>query len=307
MRVRVLRGGAFTTVQDLGRPGFGACGVPPGGAMDPFAARAANRLAGNPDGAALLEATLSGPTLVFDGAGLAALTGGPFEAERDGHPAPWNATFPVRAGTTLAIGRALGGARAWLAVSGGFDVPVVLNARATSRAGAFGGFEGRALREGDLLETRAPRAAAGPRRFRDDVPASSPRVLRVLPGAQADAFPAATREAFLVASWTVDPRSDRAGVRLAGPRLDGPGESLPEGVVTGGVQVPPGGHPIVLGPDRPVTGGYPKIAQVIEADTPLLAALRPGDAVRFAAVSLADALAALAARHAALDAAIEDA
>ncbi|MBL8113744.1 MAG: biotin-dependent carboxyltransferase family protein, partial [Acidobacteria bacterium] len=256
MSVRVVRPGAFTTVQDLGRFGHRASGVPPAGAMDPRAARAANRLVGNPEDLAVLELTLSGPELVFARDSWIAITG-----------ASARGAFCLPAGEPLAVGRLSGGPRAWLAVDGGFDVPLVLGSRSTSPRGGFGGFEGRALRAGDVLPLgRASRPPGSAPAFLLERPVT----LRVLAGAQAPLFSDSARTLFLESAWRVSPASDRCGLRLEGPALPSAagGELLSEGVLPGAVQVPAGGSPILLGPDGPVTGGYPKIAQVIAVDVP---------------------------------------
>lgn len=283
MSVQVLRPGAFTTVQDLGRFGHRASGVPPSGAMDPRAARAANRLVGNLENLAVLELTLTGPELLFGQDAWIAITGANLGLSRS--------PFRLPIGASLAVGRLVGGPRAWLAVDGGFDVPLVLGSRSTSPRGGFGGFEGRALRAGDVLKLGAP--AQPPPRVSDEsfLPAR-PVTLRVLDGAQAELFGGSARSRFYESSWRVSPASDRCGIRLEGPALPAAagGELLSEGVLPGAVQVPAGGSPILLGPDGPVTGGYPKIAQVIAVDVPLLAHLAPGDSVRFSRVGLDEAL-----------------
>lgn len=283
MSVRVVRPGAFTTVQDLGRFGHRASGVPPAGAMDPRAARAANRLVGNPEDLAVLELTLTGPELVFAQDAWIAITGANLGVSRS--------PFRVPIGASLAVGRLVGGPRAWLAVDGGFDVPLVLGSRSTSPRGGFGGFEGRALRAGDVLKLGAP-ARPSPRASDESLLPARPVTLRVLDGAQAENFGDSARTLFLESAWRVSPASDRCGIRLEGPALPAAagGELLSEGVLPGAVQVPAGGAPILLGPDGPVTGGYPKIAQVIAVDVPHLAHLAPGDTVLFSRVSLDEAL-----------------
>jgi len=306
--IEILRPGALTTVQDLGRPGCGASGLPRGGAFDPWAARAANRLVGNPDGAALLELTLAGPTLELDGVAAFAVVGDPFELEiqfvgrsgADRLAAGMAETIPLKGKTRLAVGRALRGVRAWLAVAGGIDVPEVLGSRSTDLAGAFGGHEGRALRAGDCLECfPSMENAVGPRR-RERVPADSdPRRLRILPGPDQRLLGSAGLEGLEAGTHRIDPRSDRRGVRLLGePIALVPHAPLrSQGVLPGAVQVPPSGEPIVLGVDAPVTGGYPWVAQVIAADVGLVAHLAPGAVVRFALVDLAAAESALAERR----------
>ncbi|MCM2270289.1 MAG: biotin-dependent carboxyltransferase family protein, partial [Thermoanaerobaculia bacterium] len=219
--IDVVRPGALTSVQDLGRPGFGAAGVPRGGAADPWAARLANRLVGNADGDALLELTLAGPTLRFDAAATVALVGDPFDSAVDGSAVPFGEPIALAAGAELAIGRALGGARAWLAVAGGVDVPVVLGSRSTDFAGGFGGHEGRALRAGDRLRLSHSMENEPRPRPRERVPAddSSPGgevLLRLLPGPDESLLVRSAGDPLADAIFAVSPHSDRRGVRLAG-------------------------------------------------------------------------------------------
>lgn len=299
-RVRVLAPGLLTTVQDLGRPGYGREGVAVSGAADGLSLRVANALAGNPEGAAALEMTLLGGTFRFEAKALVALAGSDFGAvlerrngEGSGSLAPWS-SFLVGAGDVLRLGPSRKGARAYLAVHGGFAVPPFLGSAATHLPSGLGGHEGRALRAGDALEI-------GPA----DGPASEPRslepteaeallfrsTLRVVPGPQAEWFPDEIHTAFLGSEFVVDESSDRTGVRLAGPALAAKGACslLTEGVVPGQIQATPDGRAIVLFVDGPTTGGYPKIASVIAADLPALGQLRPRDRLRFAPVTLEEA------------------
>lgn len=301
--IRILSPGLLTTVQDLGRPGFGALGVPPGGAADAHALRLGNLLLGNDEGAAALEATLDGPELVFEDEALVVLAGAPFAATLDGEElAAWSATR-VRAGGRVALGRAVSGARGYLCVRGGIDVPRVLGSRSTDVATGFGGFDGRSLAAGDLLAVG--KAKDAPRGLRVDAAAARwngpRRLLRVTPGPQQHWFSPKARASFLSRSFRVSASSSRTGVRLEGEPLEAPTRSLvTEGVVAGAVQVPAGGLPIVLLVEHPSTGGYPKIASVISADLSALAQLRPGDEVRFAPVSFDEARRLLLEREARL-------
>ena len=300
MEVRVRRGGMLTSVQDLGRPGRRAAGVPLGGAMDPLALRVANLLVGNTEDTPGLELTFVGPELEFATEAVVAQTGA-VSVEGEGLE-PWRPHL-VPAGTRVRFGRLGPGCRAYLAVAGGFAVPEVLGGRGTDLRAGWGGWQGRALRDGDVLPLApAPRPPpAG--RWRVDprlLPpyAVRPVILRALPGAQAGEFPADWWERV----FTVRPQSDRMGVRLAGAAL--PRASAAEldstAVAPGTVQVPPDGQPIVLGVDAQTIGGYPQLAHVITADLPLLAQLGPGDAVSFVPTTLAAAHASLLARERAL-------
>ncbi len=308
--IEVLRAGALTTVQDLGRTGWRASGVPSGGAFDPWSARVANRLVGNPDGAALLEITLTGPALRFSEPAVVAWVGAPFECELDGRAAPAAERLEVGPGGTLRMRGARGGVRAWLAVAGGLSVEPRLGSSATEISAGFGGPQGRALRTGDRLEFRPVRPGAPWRRV---APGFLERlvepVLRIVPGPDERLVAGMGSKRLAGRTFTVGAHSDRRGIRLEGSpvTLATPVEMRSQGILPGAVQLPPSGEPIVLGVDAPVTGGYPWIAQVVEADAGRLAHLAPGDEVRFELVDLAAAERALAERERALAAALEPA
>jgi len=298
--VEVLRPGALTTVQDLGRPGFAASGVPRGGAMDSQAARAANRRVGNAGDAALLEITLAGPELRFEGAATVALAGDPFEIEVDGEPVEGSAVLRIAAGGRLAVGRARQGVRGWLAIAGGLDLAPVLGSRSTDLAGGFGGFGGRALAPGDRLPLGTPRNRAGSRGedsepSRLPSPSTGATLLRLLPGPDLGLVEGDAATRLTASRYRVDPRSDRRGVRLSGgdlPLLPHPPlRSQP--VLAGTVQAPSARELILLGPDAPVTGGYPWVAQLAAADLGRLAHLAPGAEVHLAWIDFAAAERAL--------------
>jgi len=289
--LEVAEPGAQTTVQDLGRPRLQAQGIAPGGAVDRFALRVANRLVGNDEGAAALEFALMGPRLRVVKATRVALTGAQVAGVPSGRP------FDVAAGTVLDLRALTRGARGVLALAGGIDVPLVLGARATDLRAKFGGLDGRALQAGDRLATFAVERRAGgdaPSWFVDSSrawfrPADAP--LRIVRGPQADDFDDAAWSTLLSRAFTVTARSDRMGVRLAGPALARrvAVERPSEGVASGTLQVPPDGQPIALLADRQTIGGYPKIAHVVAVDLGRLAQRRPGDTVRFEEIGLADA------------------
>lgn len=288
MEANVVRAGMLTTVQDLGRRGHRGDGVPLSGAMDPLALRVANALVGNPEGAAVLEFTLVGPELEFSADVLVGLGGADCEGLRAWKP------MRVRAGERFHLGPCVRGCRGYLAIAGGIDVVPVLGSRSTYLRGSFGGFEGRALHDGDVLKIGRPRVP---------IPTSStaswridPRVLpeydasptvRVLDGAQAGEF----GEVLFEGEFKLSPQSDRMGLRLTGPRLARTSavELLSSAVAPGTIQVPPAGQPIVLMADAQTIGGYPQAAHVISVDLPLVAQLRPGDSLRFVKVTLAEA------------------
>lgn len=301
MTITVRQAGIQTTVQDLGRPGWQQAGVPVGGAMDPQAHRIANLLVGNDAQAAALECALGGFAVQFATSALVALTGRDITASLDGTPiVPWRA-FRIEPGALLAVHT---GCRTTIAIAGGIDVPVVLDARGTSLRAGFGGWQGRALRRDDVLPVGPPshlaeriiahlvaqrrtfaRWGAGP----GLVPAyAATPTVRIIAGPELAELDAASRELLLRDSFRIAPDSDRMGYRLAGHALSlvHPREMLSTGVTAGTIQLPPGGAPIVLMADRQTTGGYPRLGDVISVDLPLLAQLRPGDSVRFALTSL---------------------
>jgi len=291
--IETIRPGLFTTVQDRGRTGYSRWGVPASGAADRESARAANWLAGNDESAALLEVTLGSAEFSVGAACRVGIAGAPAAVTVNGAEVARTTTLALRAGDRIAIGPAREGLRVYVAVGGGIDVAPVLGSRATLSACAMGGFRGRRLAAGDVLP-RGVAAEAGTRALSGD---ADPLVLRdearVVAGPQFDLFSVSAREAFFGGRFRVSPRSDRRGLRLEGAAV-APirGDIDPEGVVVGTIQVPAGGEPIVLMPDGPVTGGYPKIATVIRADLPVLGQWRPGQAVGFREVTREEAIAA---------------
>lgn len=293
---QVLQPGFLTTVQDRGRFGYQRYGIPASGAMDEVSLRMANILVDNPEGAAALEMTAQGPELLALADLAVAVVGAPMELFREGEPVPVGEVFSIRRGQVLKVRGAKRGLRAYLAVHGGFDVPVVLGSRSTCLPGRFGGFQGRALQEGDVLTVgplrRSVHELVGrrlPLRYhpRWDQPAP----FRVILGPQDDRFTREGVETFLSSEYKVTTEADRMGYRLEGPPIAhrwGP-DVISDPIPPGAIQVPGDGQPIVLLADRQTTGGYAKIAVVIRPDLPKLAQARPGDPVRFLKVSLAEA------------------
>ncbi len=289
--IEVVRPGAFTTVQDLGRKGHQGIGVTEGGAMDRQAARVANLLVGNDPALAVLETTMAGPVLAFSTDTLVAVCGARFKG------VPHWQTFVLRSGGILDLSGLEQGWRGYVAVSGGFSVPLKMGSASTHLRGAFGGLEGRLLRRADRIAVgaSAPGIPVGLEHWHvspEIIPPYSPEpVVRVLGGAQEEWFTQTTRERFYNTPYAVLPDSDRMGLRLDGLAL--PLETqramVSEPVTWGSVQVPVGGQPIVLMADRQTMGGYPRIAEVITVDLPLLAQLRPGDRVRFVKTTIAEA------------------
>lgn len=291
----VERPGLLTTIQDLGRPGHHSAGIPAGGAMDQFALAAANLLAGNPPGAAGLEVTMQGPTLVAQRGLLVAITGADLSPQRNGRPLPlWTSCF-LAAGDRLTFGARRHGARAYLAVQGGLEGARWLGSRSTFLLVSRGGLGGRQLEVGDELRrlpATARPAVVGrtlPPELRTS-PAAAVTELRCVPGPHAERLDDADRDRFYGTTWTVSRDADRMGARLQGERLH---VEIPDllsfGLAPGCVQVPPSGEPILLLQDHQTAGGYPVVAGVITADLPLAAQLLPGDRVRFTEVSLAAA------------------
>ena len=285
--------GLLTTVQDAGRSGRRRLGVGRAGAMDGPALAAANGAVGGAPEAAGLECTVAGPTLEFLAPVRFAVTGADLgavleRADLGDWPVPRGASVLARPGNRLRFSGRREGCRAYVALAGGIDAPVVLGSRATDLACGFGGVAGRALQAGDVLGVLAlAHRGEGPR-WRPAPAARSVRV-RVVPGPQDDHFDAAALSRFLAEPWRVGPSSDRIGLRLEGEPLrhSGPAEILSDGMVPGSIQVPPDGRPIVMLADGPTTGGYPKIATLLAEDLSLLAQLVPGEGeVRFEKVSL---------------------
>ena len=278
----ILRPGMFTTVQDLGRWGFQSRGVPVSGAMDRYSHRLSNRLVDNSDDAATLEVTLMGPQIQFEDDMRCAVTGAAFDLVLDGAEMATNRMIQVRKGAILTFGRRRDGARSYLAVGGGVDVPNVLGSRSTHVLTSMGGLEGRALRAGDRIgtATEEKKGSGGATR-----PLFLPRGgarLRVLPAEQ-NLFEQLSSRRF-----HVSPQSDRMGYRLEGSPVDTlpGGRLISRAVAMGTVQVTPAGQPILLMADHATTGGYPIGATVISADLPLAGQLAPGDWIEFEACAL---------------------
>jgi antagonist of KipI len=285
MSIEVQEPGLLTTVQDLGREGFGPMGISPSGAADPVSLRIGNRLAGNDEGAAALEMTLVGGTFRFTRDAAIALAGSDFCATLDGTPVEMWESHQVRAGAILRLGATRSGARCYLCVRGGIAVEPFLGSASTHLLSGLGGFQGRALRRGDVLNIGPPSALYRKRRLASmTLQALAPhKLLRVTPGPQADWFPESSQRAFYASTYRVAENSNRMGLRLEGDpiALQPARELLTEGAPLGAIQVPPSGLPIILFVEQQTTGGYPKIANVISADLHSVGQLRPRDEIRF--------------------------
>ncbi|MFJ3767687.1 biotin-dependent carboxyltransferase family protein [Streptomyces sp. NPDC090082] len=279
----VVRAGALTTVQDLGRTGHAHLGVPRSGALDPAAARLVNRLVGNAEDAAVLETTVDGCALRPRCAVTVAVGGAPCPVRVDGRPAAWGTAVRVGAGSVLEVGSAVRGLRSYVALGGGIAVAPVLGSRSTDLLSGLGPAP---LAEGAVLPLGAAAAVRGPV---DAPPWPGPPdelVLRVRLGPRENWFTAPALRAFTTRAYRVSPASNRIGLRVEGPALERavPGELPSEGMVLGAVQVPPDGRPVVFLADHPTTGGYPVVAVVREADLGAAAQAVPGTRVRFVAV-----------------------
>ncbi|MBS1841865.1 MAG: biotin-dependent carboxyltransferase family protein [Acidobacteria bacterium] len=286
----VLAPGLLTTVQDLGREGYGPIGVSASGAADALSLRVGNRLVGNPEGAAGIEMTLLGGQLQFSQDATIALTGADFGATLDERAVFQYSSISVKAGQIAKFGPTRSGARAYLCVRGGIVVPEFLGSRSTHLLSGLGGVEGRALRNGDVLpvgeSTPLPpmttlsqklRAGAAPR-----------KTIRVTRGPHWKNFSKATQENVLRQTYVVTEEANRMGIRLKGTQFElaSGGEMITEGVSLGAIQVTPSGQPIILFVEQQTTGGYPKIANVIAADLSSVGQLRPRDEIRLELVTM---------------------
>jgi antagonist of KipI len=283
--------GLLTTVQDLGRPGFGPLGISPSGAADPVALRLGNLLVGNESNSAALEMTLLGGTFVFPEGAVIAITGADFgPTVKDQLLEMWT-QHTIEPGAKVRFGSTQNYARSYLAIAGGIDVPPFLGSSSTHLVSGLGGFQGRALGKGDVLPLGRPAKRTSPRRVSQVALFNlKPRKkLRVTDGPQSGQFSEDAKHSFFRALFRVSEDANRLGIRLDGPALSVSmvGEMITEGVTLGAVQISPSGQPIILGVEQQTTGGYPKIANVIGADLHRLGQLRPRDEFRFEKIPLA--------------------
>ena len=303
MSVQVLAPGLLTTVQDTGRHGLRHLGVGCAGALDAYSLQIANLLVANDADAAALEITLAGPRLRCERAVRIAVCGAEIDAHADDLALPGWRPIDLPAGSELMIGHCRRGARAYLAIAGGIAVPHVLGSASTDLRGGFGGLDGRALHAGDRLVLGATEVIEANELHiapwwidpTPDLDFDLPALARILPGSDAMSPP----DALFEQAWQISSRSDRQGLRLEGTPMMLAGtlhiksdQRISEPVTPGTVQLPPDGQPIVLLADAQTHGGYPRIGHVIAADLPRLAQLRPGETLRFAPVTLAQAHAA---------------
>jgi antagonist of KipI len=292
--IRVVKPGMLSTIQDRGRWGYQTFGVSVSGPMDMLSHGLANRLLGNAEDAATIEVTLLGPELEFGIDATIVVTGAQFELRLDGQEIDPLVTHRITAGARLRFGPRRRGARAYLGVAGGIQVPPVLGSRATHLVSGMGGLDGRALRAGDVLPI-SPAPAGDVRRVpRVPLPQGAARV-RVVPGPDQERFTAAAMAALTGTRYAITPESDRMGYRLKGQALERCAESeiISDATAVGALQVPASGQPILLMADRQTAGGYPRIATVITADLPAAGQLAPGDSIEFQLCDQAEAVEAL--------------
>jgi biotin-dependent carboxylase-like uncharacterized protein len=309
--IEVVKPGLSTTVQDAGREGYYNLGIPPSGALDQFSLAAANLLVGNPEGAAALEIAYLGPELRFGAEAVVAVAGAELAPRLDGEERHSWAAFTVPAGAVLSFAHLRGGARAYLAVAGGIDVPELLGSRSTYALGSLGGHEGRALAAGDALPVGSGSGRAGSAAVPEELRPSFATELeiRVVMGLYDHLLTDTGRRTFAETVWTLTPTADRVGFRYKGDSLEmlereqpfGAG-SDPSNIVDapypiGSIQVPGGVEPIVLHRDAVSGGGYAMVATVISADMDAVAQSAPGAKTKFVAVTLEDALEARAERR----------
>ena len=294
--LEILTPGPLTTVQDLGRFGFGQYGVPPSGALDTFSLRVGNLLVGNRENQASLEITVIGPKIVALIDVIIAITGADLQPAVNDTPLEMWRSYLLKKGDLLSFKGPRSGCRAYLAIGGGISVQDIMGSKSTNLAAQFGGLEGRPLRKGDVIFSDSPARhlnTVGKSLNKDSIPSyTKDQVLRVIPGPQDDHFSTKTKEIFTDSLFHVTPQSDRTGIRLAGPHIEAnknlKESIISEGVVPGTIQIPGDGQPIIILCET-VTGGYRKIATVISADLPLLGQLKPGDTVNFRKVSMDEA------------------
>ena len=300
----VLDPGILTTVQDLGRYGYGRLGIPPSGTTDPWSPRVANLLVGNRDEEACLETTLTGLRLKALGEVVIAITGGDLFPTLNGEALEMWRTHVLVEGDVVAFKKIWTGCRAYIAISGGIVVPKLMGSKSTCLSGGFGGREGRGLRRGDVLYTAdAPPGLdkLGLRFPKEWIPLlEKESTLNVISGPQDHHFTDSGLDTFWASSYLVTPQSDRIGIRLDGPRIerrpDVEESIISEGLLSGAIQVPGDGKPIILLTEL-VTGGYAKIATVISTDLPKVAQMKPGDRVRFKSIRIDEAHEALRAQE----------
>lgn len=294
MGIRILKGGMMTTVQDLGRNGYQSQGFSVAGAMDVRSLKIANLLLDNPENEAVLEITLIGPTLEFTSATIIAITGGDFQPQINGEPAPMYTALYMNKGDILKFGSARTGSRGYIAFSSYLDIPVVMGSRCTNLKSKLGGFKGRKLQAGDYMNFRIKRRYLPfflSRKLEGDDFDQEEATLRVIMGPQDDLISKQGVETFLNSEYTVTSDFDRMGCRLEGPFIAPKKTSdiISDGIAFGAIQVPSHGKPIILLSDRQTTGGYAKIATVASGDIPKLVQRKTDHKIHFKAITVQEA------------------
>ncbi len=291
MGIKIIKAGLLTTIQDMGRYGYQETGMSVSGVMDTRSASLANILVGNDEGEGVLEVTMMGPTIEFTADNVIAVTGGDLGAALNGAPLPRYEAVSVKAGQTLSFAAPKAGARAYIAVAGGFDVPVVMGSKSTNLKSKIGGFQGRKLETGDEIGFTAPKAFL-PNMAQRKLPvpdfSAKERELRVVLGPQDDCFPQSSIDTFFNNVYTISNEYDRMGCRMQGEVIKHKvgGDIITDGISFGAVQVPSHGNPIVMMADHQTTGGYTKIGNVISVDLPILAQCMPGHKIHFKWISI---------------------
>lgn len=304
--IKVLQPGIETTVQDIGRIGYYEMGMPPSGVMDKYSFKIANYLVGNEENAAVLEATYMGPTLEFEEDAVIAITGGEIPPKINGESIPTWGAFEVKIGDILSFDFVKTGARIYISVAGGIDVPILIDSRSTYTLCNIGGFEGRALQEGDSLkigDQKKNDAKVGQRIEDKYIPKyEKSHEIRIVMGLCSYRFTDESKKSFLEQDWSVTPDANRVGYRFKGERLyfvereqpfgagSNPSNVVDLGYPIGSIQVPDGAEPIALLNDAVTGGGYATIATIISSDLDKMAQVKTGDKVRFIAVDIDEAL-----------------
>lgn len=296
--ITILQSGAFTTIQDQGRWGYQAYGMPIAGAMDRYASQVANLLAGNPMNAAVIEMTGTGAFFKFDEEQMVAVCGGDMQGLLNNVPVLNWSSFKIPRRGELRFSEAVSGYRTYLAVRGGFDVPMVLASRSTCTPAKVGGYEGRMLRQGDVLHVGQDYDfAVQPGTLTDIyIPQYTESIqLRVILGPQDDMFSQGALDTFFGKSYKVTEQSDRTGYRLKGPKIKhmGKADIISEAIWLGAIQIPADGMPFIMTADHQTTRGFAKLGSVIQVDLAKLAQAGPGDNIRFILSTEEEAIAAL--------------
>jgi len=294
MTAEIIYPGVLTIVVDLGRTGFRNIGIPSSGAMDSFSHKIANFLVGNNEDAAALEFSLTAPCMKFLNDSVIAITGADFSPEIDGAPVNMCESLLVKKGSVLNFGTLKSGCRGYISFAGGIDVPIVMSSKTTFLRAKIGGYEGRALKTGDVIKTNAPQKPLDElcgRYIRNPKQYIGEYIVRVILGPQDNFFTDAGIKTFLSERYIVTNQFDRMGYRLDGPKIETRGGSdiISEGIVTGSIQIPGDGKPIVIMEDGQTAGGYAKIATVISHDLRLVAQSKAGDKIRFKRISIEEA------------------